>query len=326
METLVMNARANDAHDSEDVFRFKRNGLFWLNPVKDGHMCRLRIPGGIIRSHQLRETAAIARELTSGYIQITTRNNLQIRTIEPKNCPEVLHRIQSCGLHSRGAGGDNIRNITTNPTAGVDPHELIDTLPLVNELATIIVPGREFYDLPRKFNIAYDGGGLVSSVEDTNDIGCTAVEILANNTGIEPGIYFRLCLGGVTGHQTFASDAGVLVTLAQVNTVILAILRVFIRDGDHTNRKKARLKTSVFRPSWKKWSPSSISNLPAPPLETTRNPAPFPNKITAMWGYSPKSRPDYFMSVPPSRWDSSRQNNSTASPTSQTPTAAVRCD
>ena len=241
-ENLVMNARGNAAPESEDAFRFKWNGLFWLSPIKDSYMCRLRIPGGWVTSHQLRETASIAKELTSGYIQITTRNNLQIRLIQPKDCPEVLRRIQACGLHSRGAGGDNIRNITTNPTAGIDPFELIDTTPLVNELATIIVSSREFYDLPRKFNIAYDGGGLVSSVEDTNDIGCSAVEILPNDSGIEPGIWFRLCLGGVTGHQTFAADAGVLVSPTQLNQVILAILRVFIRDGDRTNRKKARLK------------------------------------------------------------------------------------
>ena len=29
-------------------------------------------------------------------------------------------------------------------------------------------------NLPRKFNIAYDGGGLIGTVEDTNDIGAKA--------------------------------------------------------------------------------------------------------------------------------------------------------
>ena len=241
-EQLMMNARGNAAPEAEDIFRFKWNGLFWLTPVKNAYMCRMRIPGGTVTAAQLKAVADIARELTTGYIQITTRNNLQVRLIEPKDCPEVLRRIQACGLHSRGAGGDNIRNITTNPTAGIDPHELIDTLPLVHELSTILVSGREFYDLPRKFNIAFDGGGLVSSVEDTNDIGCTAVAILPNDAGIQPGVWFRLCLGGVTGHQTFASDAGVLVSTEQLTPLILAILRVFIRDGDRTNRKKARLK------------------------------------------------------------------------------------
>lgn len=244
-EELILKARWNAKPESEDVFRFKWNGLFWLNPVKDGYMCRLRIPGGVVKSFQLRELAAIARELTTGYIQITTRNNFQVRLIEPKNCPEVLRRIQGCGLHSRGAGADNIRNITMNPCAGYDPHEITDVRPLVNELGTLIISGREFYDLPRKFNIAYDGGGLISSVEDTNDIGASAVKVGENSEGLEPGIYFRIALGGVTGHQTFASDWGVVVPEARLNQVIVALLRVFIEHGDRTNRKKARFKYVV---------------------------------------------------------------------------------
>ncbi len=245
MEQLVIDARWNAKPEPDNVFRYKWNGLFWLSPVKDGYMCRLRIPGGVVRSHQLRELAAISRELTTGYIQITTRNNFQIRLIEPKNCPEVLRRIQGCGLHSRGAGADNIRNITMNPCAGLDPHELIDVRPLVNELATLIVATKEFYDLPRKFNIAYDGGGLISSVEDTNDIGARAVEIAENGSGLAPGVWFRIALGGVTGHQTFASDWGVVVRPENLNDVMLALLRVFMAHGDRTNRKKARFKYVV---------------------------------------------------------------------------------
>jgi ferredoxin-nitrite reductase len=114
--------------------------------------------------------------------------------------------------------------------------------PLVNELATLIIGSKEFYDLPRKFNIAYDGGGLISAVEDTNDIGASAVKIGENSEGIEPGVYFRIALGGVTGHQTFASDWGVIVKPEQLNDVMVALLRVFIEFGDRTNRKKARFK------------------------------------------------------------------------------------
>ena len=88
-------------------------------------MARLRIPGGLVKSFQLREIAAIAKELTTGYMQITTRANFQIRLIAPKDAPEVLRRLQAVGLHTRGAGADNIRNLTANPTARVDPRELI---------------------------------------------------------------------------------------------------------------------------------------------------------------------------------------------------------
>ena len=116
----------------------------------------------------------------------------------------MLRRIQSIGLHTRGTGADNIRNLTSNPTAGIDPKEIIDCTPYVQELADFILSHREFYNLPRKFNIAFDGGGLIGSVEDTNDIGAKAVTI-------DGEVYFRILLGGATGHKSFARDLGVIV-------------------------------------------------------------------------------------------------------------------
>jgi ferredoxin-nitrite reductase len=232
---LVENSIHNKAPDKEEIFRFKWNGLFFLTPVKDAFMARLRIPGGLVTTFQLRELGRLAQQLTSGYVQITTRANLQMRLIQPKDAPEFLRRVQSVGLHTRGAGADNIRNLTANPTAGVDPVELIDVMPLCQQIGQIIINDRSFYDLPRKFNIAYDGGGLIGTVEDTNDIGVKAVKI-----GEE--ILFRIALGGATGHKSFARDLGVVVPPNEINKVIVAVLRVYIERGCRTDRKKARLK------------------------------------------------------------------------------------
>ena len=232
---LLENAALNQAPDKESTFRFKWQGLFYLSPNKEAFMARLRIPGGLLKTYQWRELAAIAKDLTTGYIQITTRANLQIRLIQPKDAPEVLRRIQAVGLHTRGAGADNIRNLTANPTAGIDPCELIDVTPLCQQLAQIIINDRSFYDLPRKFNIAFDGGGLIGTVEDTNDIGAKAVKV-----GDE--ILFRIALGGATGHQAFARDLGVLIAPEELNQVIVALVRVFIANGNRNDRKHARLK------------------------------------------------------------------------------------
>ncbi len=225
----------NTAPDKEETFRFKWNGLFYLTPIKDAFMARLRIPGGVLKSYQLREIARAASDVTSGYIQITTRANLQLRLIQPKDAPEFLSRIQGCGLHTRGSGADNIRNLTGNPTAGIDPVELIDVLPFVRDIGHQILNNREYYNLPRKFNIAFDGGGLIGSVEDTNDLGARAVTV-----GDE--VFFRIAVGGATGHKAFARDIGVLVEPGKIVAVLLAMVRVFIAKGNRTDRKRARLK------------------------------------------------------------------------------------
>ena len=234
-EQIIENSINNKIPDKEEIFRFKWNGLFFLTPNKEAFMARLRIPGGLLTTFQLRELGRVAQELTSGYVQITTRANLQMRLIQPKDAPEFLRRIQSVGLHTRGAGADNIRNLTANPTAGVDPVELFNVMPLCQQIGQIIINDRSFYDLPRKFNIAYDGGGLIGTVEETNDIGVKAVKV-----GEE--ILFRVALGGATGHKAFARDLGVVVPPNEINKVIVAVLRVYIERGCRTDRKKARLK------------------------------------------------------------------------------------
>ena len=232
---IVENARANLPPSRDDMFRFKWRGLFYLSPVEDAFMARLRIPGGIVLSHQLRELARLADQLTTGYIQITTRANLQLRMIAPKDTPEFLQRIQALGLHTQGAGADNVRNLTSNPTAGIDPVELIDCTPYVRELASFILEHREFYNLPRKFNIAFDGGGLIGSVQDTNDIGVKAVRHQGE-------VFFRIALGGASGHKSFARDAGILVPPGDIVRVVIALVRVFIANGNRSDRRKARLK------------------------------------------------------------------------------------
>lgn len=229
-----------------DVFLTKFHGLFYVAPAQDSFMCRLRMPNGILKAHQICGIADMADDLAGGYADITTRANLQLREIPARHAPEVLLRLSELGLTSRGAGADNIRNITGSPTAGIDPQELIDTRPYARELHHFILYHRELYGLPRKFNVAFDGGGRVAALEDTNDIAFAAVRV-ADGFGVAPGVYFRLGLGGITGHRDFARETGVIVPPADATPVANAILRAFIAHGDRTDRTKARLKYVLDR-------------------------------------------------------------------------------
>jgi ferredoxin-nitrite reductase len=153
----------------------------------------------------------------------------------------MVEAIQDLGLCSRGSGADNIRNVTGTPTAGIDPQELIDTRPYAREWHFHILNERTLYGLPRKFNVGFDGGGLIPVLEDTNDIGFQAVDV-KDGFGVEPGIWFRLALGGITGHKDFARDTGVIVKPTDATAVADAVVRVYIEHGNRTDRNKARLK------------------------------------------------------------------------------------
>src|SRR3954451_23184887 len=238
---LNEQAGKNEFPKPADTFRWKYYGLFYVSPAQNSYMCRLRMPNGILKHWQLSGLADLAERFGGGYSHVTTRANLQIREIEAKNGIALLEEIQSLGLWSRGAGADNIRNVTGSPTAGIDHQELIDTRPYAREWHFHVLNHRALYGLPRKFNVGFDGGGIIPVLEDTNDIGFQAVEVIDGH-GIEPGVWFRLALGGITGHRDFARDTGVVVRPQDATKVSDAVVRVFIEHGDRTNRNKARLK------------------------------------------------------------------------------------
>src|SRR5216683_4583748 len=193
---LKQQALTNAPPTPADNFRWRYYGLFYVAPAQDSYMCRLRIPNGILKHWQFAGVADLAERCGGPYAHVTTRANLQIREIPPKHAAEVVQGIESLGLWSRGSGADNIRNVTGTPTAGIDPQELIDTRLFAREWHFHILNERALYGIPRKFNVGFDGAGVIPVLEDTNDIGFQAVEV-KDGFGIEPGIWFRLRLGGI---------------------------------------------------------------------------------------------------------------------------------
>ena len=243
-ERLKTQAANNEFPKAPDNFRWRFYGLFYVAPNQNAYMCRLRLPNGILRAAQFAGVADLAERFGGGYAHVTTRANLQIREIAASNAVAMVEAIQDLGLCSRGSGADNIRNVTGTPTAGIDPQELIDTRAYAREWHFHILNDRSLYGLPRKFNVAFDGAGTIPVLEDTNDIGFQAVAV-KEGFGLEPGIWFRLCLGGLTGHKDFARDTGILVRTADATKVADAVVRVFIDHGNRTDRTKARLKYAL---------------------------------------------------------------------------------
>jgi len=255
-DRILAHAEQNKFPTEEDTFRFRYFGMFYVAPAQNSFMLRCRIPAGELTAAQLRGLAEIADDFGNGKAAVTTRSNIQIREIAPKNLVNVITKLQSIGLTARGSGVDNVRNITASPTAGFDSQELIDTRPFAHALHHYILNHRDLYGLPRKFNVAFEGGGAVDTVADTNDIGFMAVRAGrafprssdppavggSDACAVPDGIYFRAELCGITGHKQLAQDSGVLVKPTEVVAVAVAMIRVFIEHGDRSDRKKARLK------------------------------------------------------------------------------------
>ncbi|WP_336814406.1 NirA family protein [Bosea sp. MMO-172] len=230
----------------EDNFRWRYHGLFYVAPAQNSYMCRLRIPNGILKAWQFAGVADLADALGGGYSHVTTRANLQVREIPAEAGPAFLEGLADLGLTAKGSGADNIRNVTGSATAGIDPLELLDTRPHARAWHHHILNDRSLYGLPRKFNVAFDGAGSIATLEDTNDIGFQAIDVADGATfegqPVAPGIWYRLALGGITGHKDLARDTGVIVARSDAIAVADAIVRVFIANGNRTDRNKSRLK------------------------------------------------------------------------------------
>ena len=102
----------------DDNFRWRFFGLFYCAPTQSSYLPAAAAE----RDAQRRQSATLAdlaERYAGGYCHITTRANIQMREVEPKNAVAMVEAIQDIGLCSRGSGADNIRNVTGTPTAGI---------------------------------------------------------------------------------------------------------------------------------------------------------------------------------------------------------------
>ena len=230
-------------------------------------MARVRIPGGFLDAEQLRQIASITEDLTSGYIQITTRANLQIRVIQPENTDRVLKRLRKAGFHPAGAGADNPRNVTTNPTTGFDPFELIDTSPYVRQISKRVTSDPSLSNIPGKYNIALDNGGQATVMEDSNDLSAHAVSFGGDD------VKFRISLGGVGEKK----DLGILVESRHLTETMVSIMKMHNLFRDQKQRLRFRAKYLWEKYTKKELLEELMEEVPeGVPIQRTTIPRPNP--------------------------------------------------
>ena len=228
--------------DDVDI-RMKWAGLFHRAKRTPGKfMMRLKVPNGVLDAQQLRSLATCIEPYgADGCGDVTTRANIQLRGIPLDDADRVIGTLRDVGLSSLMSGMDNIRNITGSPIAGIDPEELIDSRPLVQELNDVITNhgkgNPELTNLPRKINI-----GISTSRDDfahchINDVGLKAV------FGPDGQVGFNVELGGYFSikRNTMSIPGDTFIKPDQVTSYCKALMEVFRDHGERTDRQKARL-------------------------------------------------------------------------------------
>jgi sulfite reductase (ferredoxin) len=213
-------------------------------------MVRIRIPNGLLLSHQLRTIATLAERHGRGVADLTVRQNIQLHWVGIEALPEIFESLQRSGLSTMGACGDVTRNITGCPLAGVAADEVCDASPLALEANRLLAGNPEFYNLPRKFKICITGCRAWCSYPEINDIGLTAVYRAQNGHSPEVGFSLRVG-GGLSTDPHLGVRLNAFVRWNQVVPVVQGIAEVF-RDSDclRQSRERARLKFLLLQHGW----------------------------------------------------------------------------
>lgn len=242
--------------DEDDVdHRLKWQGFFHRRKVTYGRfMMRTKLPNGILTSAQVRCLADIvAMHPDDGCADITTRQNWQLRGMIKDDIPGIIEKVNDAGLTSIQSGLDNVRNTVGNPLAGIDPHEIIDTLPICRHIDRYVTnDGKgnpEISNLPRKWNVSVVGTHDLFEHPHINDLAFMP----ATRDGV---MGFNVLVGGFFSATrcTEAIPMDAWVPVDGVTPMVHAILTAFRDLGARANRQKSRMMwliEDMGMPAWR---------------------------------------------------------------------------
>jgi sulfite reductase (ferredoxin) len=224
--------------DPDDLDRFKWYGLYTQRPAEDGFfMLRIRIPNGVLSSEQLETIGWLSKVYARSTGDITTRQCIQLHYVRIEDVPFIVRELEKVGLTTQETCGDVVRNVVGSPLAGIAADELIDALPIVEEVSRLFLNDYAFSNLPRKFKISISGSAHPQEQHEINDIGLIAMRNERGETG------FDLWVGGGLGAVPhLGKRLDVFVRPHEVSEVITRVVEIFREHGNRDNRKKARMK------------------------------------------------------------------------------------
>jgi len=223
-----------------DRERLKWAGVFFRRQTPGQFMIRLRIPNGFTNADQVGAIAGVAEEFGTPLIDITTRQQIQIRGFAIEHVPEIGRRLEAVGLLSLQTGMDNIRNVIGCAAAGLTPGELFDASPVVHEFTNMFVGNKAFTNLPRKFNVGISGCIEHCTHAESQDLALSpAVKTSSGQT--RHG--FNVAVGGKMGSGgcKIAAPLDIFVEPAEAADVCREIVLLFRDHGSRAARNRARL-------------------------------------------------------------------------------------
>jgi sulfite reductase beta subunit-like hemoprotein len=300
VETLGRFERGELGPDQWRAFRLVA-GTYGQRQEGDWAMIRAKIPQGILAADQLEAVADATDRFSRGFAHVTTRQNLQFHFMHLDQVGPAMAVLAEAGLTTREACGNAVRNVTTSPTAGVAKDEVFDPTPYARAFTRYFLRHPLSATLPRKFKVAFSGGGADHSFAHVNDLGFFA-RIQDDASGKRVHGFRVVVAGGTALMCKTGLELVDFLPAPEIHAIAEAVLRVFHARGDRVHRHKNRLKFLVKEMGWDAFKEAvhvelaavraaGTAPLPfdpeAPPVEEApkaRAPAPTRAEIDALLG------------------------------------------
>jgi sulfite reductase (NADPH) hemoprotein beta-component len=243
VDTLARFERGEIDADTWRAFRLV-NGTYGQRQEGTDSMLRVKIPQGILTAEALRAVAEVSERYSRGFSHVTTRQNVQFHFVKLAEVGAAMTLLANAGLTTKEACGNSVRNVTTSSTAGVAADEVFDPVPYAQWFTRFFLRHPLSSTLPRKFKVAFSGGGRDHSFVTINDIGFFAT--------VKDGVRgFRVTAAG--GTSTVTASGKLLfdfVPTQEITAIGLALLSLFHEKGDRVHRHKNRMKFLVKQMGW----------------------------------------------------------------------------
>ena len=230
--------------------RLKWVGIYPQNQGGNAFMLRIKVPGGVLAPDQVQVIGQMAIDFANGpipnphfgnnFLDITTRQDIQMHWIRIENVPEIWRRLEAVGMTTVQACGDSARNVLCCPVSGIDYKEVLNAYPVARAISGYFTGNREYANLPRKFKMSVTGCVEDCAQAEINDIGMLPARLEDGTIGFNVRVG-----GGLSDGPRMASDIDVFVRPEQAVEITRGIAQVYGELGDRENRWTCRMRYLV---------------------------------------------------------------------------------